>query len=156
MKHKKFFDSKFFRFLKYFFSLVIVPFICFVLVGIVGTVLISRDKAIKGWFKGERDVWGDIVNFYVLENKYRLYGLVLILVVSFICLVVLNYKDWLKNISRSQANDNSPFLYNQESGEGNLKKFKKEFANNNESGFVIGILKNTAIWLITLTLIWFY
>ncbi|MCS4537160.1 type IV secretory system conjugative DNA transfer family protein [Mycoplasma sp. CSL7475-4] len=141
MKHKKFFDSKFFRFLKYFFSLVIVPFICFVLVGIVGTVLISRDKAIKGWFKGERDVWGDIVNFYVLENKYRLYGLVLILVVSFICLVVLNYKDWLKNISRSQANDNSPFLYNQESGEGNLRKFKKEFANNNESGFVIGHIK---------------
>ncbi|MBU4693439.1 type IV secretory system conjugative DNA transfer family protein [Mycoplasma zalophidermidis] len=134
-KHKKLFNI-----CKYIFSLVIVPIALFFVLGIFGQIYYFKYQIIQDWFNHRRNLLKDVMSFYSRDNGWIF--ILVILVVSLVVLVWIKYHDWLKAFQKQmKGSETSAYLWNENTHQGSLKKLKKEFANDDEVGFVIGHIK---------------
>lgn len=129
MKNKN--NNSFFR---WFFSLIITPFIGFFLVSALMIMYVNKNPKLFGlWLINKNNFFKDVKIFYERNDKYSWLAILILVGLVLLSILVLNYKDiWNKLKKHSnKVEDKEAWEYNELTNEGlNKKAFVNKFTKN--------------------------
>lgn len=129
------------KLLKYVFSLVIWPILSFFILPIFALAIkLKTFDFVSNWFLKKRSYIVDLKYFWSMNDKYRNYCILIILVIALGLIIFFNYKSWFnkfKSRFTKQDSKNQIWEYNQFTNEGDFNKFKTKFKTG-EPNFILG------------------